>query len=64
MSFTTVEIVKKHILEKHIGIQQIESEPVKLVADSPVGLRYPPVCSGSEKVKAKQQSCLTLFQIL
>jgi hypothetical protein len=56
MSFTTIEIVKKHILEKHIGIQQIESEPVKLVADTAVGLRYPPVYSGSEKVKAKEQN--------
>lgn len=56
MSFTTVEIVKKHILEKHVGIQQVESEPVRMVADTAIGLRYPPVYSGSEKVKAKQQS--------
>lgn len=56
MSFTTVEIVKKHILEKHIGIQQIESEPVRLVADTAVGLKYPPVYSGSDKVKAKEQN--------
>ena len=55
MSFTTVEIVKKHILEKHVGVQQVESESVRIVADSSVNLRYPPVYSGSEKVKAKQQ---------
>jgi len=55
MSFTTIEIVKKHIVENRIAVSQIDSEPVKLTAGSKAQLRYPPVTSGSEKVKAKEQ---------
>ena len=55
MSFTTVEIVKKHIVENHVAVSQIDSEPVKLEAGSAGKLKYPPINSGSEKVKAKEQ---------
>jgi hypothetical protein len=55
MSFTTVEIVRKHILENHIAIGEIDSEPVKLNADSTGTLCYPPVNKESEKVKGKEQ---------
>lgn len=43
MSFTTVEIVKKHLMENHLVISQVDGEPIKLNADSAVCLRYPPV---------------------
>ncbi|MCD6161186.1 MAG: hypothetical protein J7K40_02090 [candidate division Zixibacteria bacterium] len=56
MSFTTVEIVKKHIIENRISVGQVYSEPVKLIAGTPAKLKYPPVQSASEKVKAKEQN--------
>ncbi len=55
MSFTTVETVQKHIVENQIAVSQVDSEPVKLTAGLKVPLKYPPVNSGSEKVKAKEQ---------
>ncbi len=55
MSFTTVEIVKKHLMQSRIAFGRIESEPVKLEADSTVRLKYPPAKQESEKVKAKEQ---------
>ena len=55
MSFTTIEIVRKHILENRIAVGEVDSEPVKIGADSIGYLRYPPVNTGSEKVKAKEQ---------
>jgi len=54
MSFTTVEIVKKHLMENHLVIRQIDSEPVKIDADTATSLRYPPISQQSEKVKAKE----------
>jgi len=54
MSFTTVEIVKKHLMENHLVISQIDSEATKINADSTASLRYPPVSQQSEKVKAKE----------
>ena len=56
MSFTSIDIVRKHILENHISLSEIDSEAVKIGADSPTYLRYPPVIKGSEKVKAKEQN--------
>ncbi|MCP4582264.1 MAG: hypothetical protein GY839_11665 [candidate division Zixibacteria bacterium] len=55
MSFTTVEIVKKHLMENHIVVSQIDSEPAKISDNSIAQLRYPPVNNLSEKVKAKEQ---------
>jgi hypothetical protein len=55
MSFTTVDIVRKHILENRIAVGDIDSEPVKIDADSVGHLRYSPVNSGSDKIKAKEQ---------
>jgi hypothetical protein len=55
MSFTTVDIVRKHLLENHVAVDRIDSEPVKITQSSAARLRYPPVYSGSEKVKAKEQ---------
>ena len=55
MSFTTVEIVRKHILENHISLSDVDSEPVKVGDDSSCFLRYPPVAKDSETVKGKEQ---------
>lgn len=52
MSFTNVEIVRKHILEKHLGINRIESEPLQLHAENSNSVAFPPIRSGSEIVKA------------
>jgi len=54
MSFTTVEIVKKHLMENHLVVSQVDSEPLKISANSAACLRYPPVNRQSEKVKAKE----------
>lgn len=56
MSFTTIAIVKKHIVENRISIGQVYLEPVKLIAGAPAKLKYPPVQNESEKVKAKEQN--------
>ena len=55
MSFTTIDIVRKHLIENHVAVDQVDSEPVKLISDSSAKLKYPPVNDGSEKVKAKEQ---------
>ncbi len=55
MSFTTIDTVRKHILENHISISEIDSEPVKIDDNSAGLVRYPPVTENSEKVKAKEQ---------
>lgn len=55
MSFTTVDIVRNHILENHISISEIDSEPVKIAEDFKGILRYPPVVKDSECVKGKEQ---------
>jgi hypothetical protein len=52
MSFTTIEIVRKHILEKHLGINHVESESLKLSALIPQAVGFPPIRDNSEKVKA------------
>lgn len=55
MSFTTIDIVRKHLLENHIVVSEIDSEPVKISAASTAQLRYPPINKDSEKIKAKEQ---------
>jgi hypothetical protein len=52
MSFTSIEIVRKHILEKHLGISHIDSESVKLSALISHAVSFPPIRDGSEIVKA------------
>lgn len=52
MSFTSLEIVRKHILEKHLGINRIDSEPIQLLAENHVRVAFPPIQNGTEIVKA------------
>jgi hypothetical protein len=56
MSYTTIETVKKHILEKRLGPQKVEGETVRLVGVSPGQLRLPPLITDSEKVMAIAQN--------
>lgn len=55
MSYTTIDIVKKHLLENQLIAGRIEDEPLKLTIDAESKLKYPPVSEGSEKVKAREQ---------
>jgi len=55
MSYTTIEIVKKHLLENRLIAGRIENEPLSLAVADESRLKYPPVSEGSEKVKAKEQ---------
>lgn len=64
MSFTTIDIVRMHLLENHIAVSDIDSEPVKLAADTSGQLRYPPVNKESETVKAKEQIKPDFYQAM
>lgn len=56
MSFTSVETVRKHILEKHLGINTIESESLRLNAENYAGVAFPPIQKDSVTVKALTQN--------
>jgi hypothetical protein len=56
MSYTTIETVKKHILEKRFSSQRIEGEASKLTGLTPGQLKSQPVIIDSEKVKAIVQN--------
>ncbi len=56
MPFTTREIVKKHILDHHIGSSGTENERIQLIGTDNVGLSGRMIVSGSEKIKGKEQS--------
>jgi hypothetical protein len=55
MPFTTKEIVRKHILEHHLGTGSIENEPVSLTGEDRVGLQRRLILKDSERVKGKEQ---------
>lgn len=55
MAYTTREIVKKHILENHIGSKFVEDEPVQLIAADYVPLKHRMILKDSERVKGKEQ---------
>jgi hypothetical protein len=55
MPFTTKDIVKKHILDHHLGSTLIENEPIRLTGNDSVSLQKRMILKGSEKVKAKEQ---------
>lgn len=55
MSFTTKAIVKKHILDHHLGSTLIENEPVRLTGNDSVSLQRRMILKDSEKVKGKEQ---------
>jgi hypothetical protein len=56
MSFTSIEIVRKHILEKHLVISHIDSESAKLSALISHAVSFPPIRNGSETIKAILQT--------
>lgn len=55
MPFTTSEIVKKHILEHHLGSGSTENEPVQLTAGDWIDLQRRMILKDSERVKGKEQ---------
>jgi len=55
MPFTTKEIVKKHILDHHIGSTSVENEPIQLSGNDYVELRHRMILRDSEKIKGKEQ---------
>jgi len=54
MPFTTREIVKKHILDHHIGSTAIENEPLQLTGTDYSYLSHKVLVLNSEKVKGRQ----------
>jgi hypothetical protein len=59
MPFTTAEIVKKHILDHHIGSTIVSNEAVQLPVSGPVQLQKQMILASSETVKAKEQNTPT-----
>ena len=55
MPFTTRDIVRKHILEHHLGSSSIENEPVQLTGNDWIGLQRRMVLKDSERVKGKER---------
>jgi hypothetical protein len=56
MPFTTNEIVKKHILDHHIGSAIVSNEAAQIAASDPTQLRQQMILASSETVKAKEQN--------
>jgi hypothetical protein len=56
MPYTTKEIVKKHILDHHIGSVIISNEAVQIAASEPTQLQKQMILPSSETVKAKEQN--------
>ena len=56
MPFTTKEIVRKHILEHHIGSTIVIDEAVHLLANDTANLQNRAILSSTESVKAKEQN--------
>jgi hypothetical protein len=56
MSFTTKEIVKKHILDHHLGSTAIVNEPLQMQASGPSQFGRRMILPDSETVKAKEQN--------
>lgn len=55
MPFTTSEIVKKHILDHHLGSTNVENESVRLQGTDWIQLQKHVILAGSEKIKGKEQ---------
>jgi len=60
MPFTTIDLVKKHILEKHLGANKVENERVRLTASDYEQLSRRIILTDSERIKAKEQNEPTL----
>jgi len=55
MAYTTSEIVKKHILDHHLGSSNVENESVRLQSTDWIQLQKHIILEGSEKIKGKEQ---------
>ncbi len=55
MAFTTKEIVKKHILDHHLGSENVEDEKIQLRGADWIQLQKKMILIGSEKIKGKEQ---------
>ncbi len=55
MAYTTKEIVKKHILEHHLGSKKVENERLCLSGSDWSPFRKRMILDGSEKIKGKEQ---------
>jgi len=55
MAFTTKEIVKKHILDHHLGSENVENEKIQLQGTDWIQLQKRMILEGSEKIKGKEQ---------
>jgi len=55
MAFTTKEIVKKHILDYHLGSAGVENENIRLLGSDWTQLHKRMILDGSEKIKGKEQ---------
>jgi hypothetical protein len=62
MAFTNIELVKKHLLEHHLGAEEIENEPLHLVSGKNTRLRMGNLLPASEKVKAKEMNEPVLYE--
>ncbi len=59
MPFTTTEIVKKHILDHHIGSTIVSNEAAQLPVSGPAQLQKQMILASSETVKAKEHNVPT-----
>jgi hypothetical protein len=56
MPFTTIDIVKKHILENHLSSANVENERIRLLATDNIQLSSRAIANDSEKIKAKEHN--------
>lgn len=54
MSFTNIDLVKKHILEHELGTTNTENVPCHLLGETPFQLPHKNILPNSEKVKGKE----------
>jgi hypothetical protein len=59
MSFTNLDLVKKHILEHPLGTTNMENVACHLSGETPFQLPHLDILSNSEKVKGKEQNVPT-----
>ena len=59
MSFTNIDLVKKHIREHHLGATNIENVSCHLLGVTPFQLPHINILPNSEKVKGKEQNVPT-----
>lgn len=56
MAFTNIVLVKKHLIEHHLGSEDIENEPLHLASGKSCRLKMGNLLPASEKVKAKEMN--------